>query len=160
MPVTLSPSGTRGTAIPGFAKALMKAGAGVGNLLFSMMGDRMKVQGRPLVLLTTVGAKSGKERQTLLGRFDDTENPGAWLVVGSNGGAARHPGWCHNLAANPDQAWATIKKHKTRVRPDSLAGSSYQEAWDRIVSSAPGYGSYLEKTDRHIPIIRLTSVTE
>ncbi len=92
MAVTLSPKGTRGTEIPGFAKALMKAGAGLGNLIFNMMGDRMKMQGQPLVLLTTVGAKSGKQRQALLGRFDDTEHPGAWLVVGSNGGRGPAPG--------------------------------------------------------------------
>ena len=158
MPVALSPSGTRGTEIPGFAMALMKAGSGLGNLFFNMMGDRMKMQGQPLVMLTTLGAKSGKQRQVLLGRFEDMEHPRAWLVVGSNGGAARHPGWCHNLAANPDQAWATVDKHKFRVRADSLDGIEYREAWDRIVSLAPGYKSYLEKTDRHLPIIRLTPV--
>ncbi|MET0565264.1 MAG: nitroreductase family deazaflavin-dependent oxidoreductase [Acidimicrobiia bacterium] len=160
MVVTLSPKGTRGTEIPGFAKALMRAGSGLGNFLFNMMGDRMKVQGQPLILLTTVGAKSGKQRQALLGRFEDTKHPGAWLVVGSNGGAARHPGWCHNLAANPDQGWATVDKQETRVRADSLDGNEYQEAWDRIVSLAPGYGSYLDKTDRHIPIIRLTPLAD
>jgi deazaflavin-dependent oxidoreductase (nitroreductase family) len=158
MAVTLSPRGTRGTEIPGFAKALMKGGSGLGNAMFNVMGDRMKMQGQPLVLLTTMGAKTGKERKTLLGRFDDTEHPGAWLVVGSNGGAARHPGWCHNLAASPEQAWATVDKHKSKVRADSLDESEYQEAWDRIVSLAPGYASYLEKTDRKIPIIRLTPV--
>jgi len=156
MAVTLSPKGTRGSEIPGFAKTLMNAGSGLGNLLFNMMGDRMKMQGQPLVLLTTVGAKSGKERKALLGRFDDAEHPGSWLVVGSNGGAARHPGWCHNLAADPDQAWATVDKEKTRVRAVSVEGNEYRVAWDRIVSLAPGYGSYLDKTDRHIPIIRLT----
>jgi deazaflavin-dependent oxidoreductase (nitroreductase family) len=160
MAVTLAPKGTRGTGIPGFAKTLMKAGSGLGNLLFNTLGDRMKMQGQPLVLLTTMGAKSGKERKALLGRFDDTEHPGAWLVVGSNGGAARHPGWCHNLVANPDRAWATVDKQETRVRADSLEGEEYQEAWDRIVSLAPGYGSYLEKTDRKIPIIRLTPVED
>jgi deazaflavin-dependent oxidoreductase (nitroreductase family) len=158
MTVILAPKGTRGTEIPGFARALMKAGAGLGNLIFNTMGDRMKMQGQPLVLLTTMGAKSGKERKALLGRFDDMEHPGAWLVVGSNGGAARHPGWCHNLIANPDRAWATVDKEKTRVRADSVEGVEYQVAWDRIVSLAPGYGSYLEKTDRHIPIIRLAPV--
>ena len=160
MSVTLSPRGSRGTEIPGFAKALMKAGAGLGNLIFNTMGDRMKMQGQPLVLLTTTGAKTGKQRQALLGRFDDTEHPGAWLVVGSNGGAARHPAWCHNLIANPDQAWATVDKQKARVRADSVEGREYQEAWDRIVSLAPGYDSYLEKTDRKIPIIRLTPVQD
>ena len=158
MAVTLAPKGTRGTEIPGFAKTLMKAGSGLGNLLFNMMGDRMKMQGQPLVLLTTIGAKSGKQRKVLLGRFDDTEHPDAWLVVGSNGGAARHPGWCHNLAANPNKAWATVDKQTTRVRADSVEGDNYQVAWDRIVSLASGYGSYLQKTDRMIPIIRLTPV--
>jgi deazaflavin-dependent oxidoreductase (nitroreductase family) len=158
MAVTLSPRGTRGTEIPGFAKALMKGGSGLGNALFNMMGDRMKMQGQPLVLLTTVGAKTGKQRKTLLGRFDDTDHPGAWLVVGSNGGAARHPGWCHNLAASPEQAWATVDKRTTGVRAESLDGNEYQRAWDRIVSLAPGYKSYLQKTDRKIPIIRLTPV--
>ena len=92
MAVTLYPKGTRGTEIPGFAKALMRAGAGLGNLIFNTMGDRMKMQGLPLVLLTTMGAKSGKERKALLGRFDDPEHPGAWLVVGSNGGGGSAPG--------------------------------------------------------------------
>ena len=78
----------------------MKAGAGLGNLIFNTMGHRMKLQGQPLVLLTTTGAtRPGKQRQALLGRFDDTEHPGAWLVVGSNGGAARHPA----LAPQPNR---------------------------------------------------------
>jgi deazaflavin-dependent oxidoreductase (nitroreductase family) len=160
MAVTLSPKGTRGTQIPGFAKPVMKAGMGLSHVVFDLMGDRMKVQGRPLLELTTVGAKTGKKRRALMGRFADPYHPEAWLVVGSNGGAAGHPGWCYNLAANPDQAWMTIEKTTNRVRPDSLHGEEWQEAWDRVVSLSPGYGPYLAKTDRKIPIIRLTPVAD
>jgi deazaflavin-dependent oxidoreductase (nitroreductase family) len=158
MPVILSPSGTRGAEMPSFLGPLMKAGMGLSHFVFNLMGDRMKVQGQPLVLLTTVGARTGEKRGALMGRFADPGHPDSWLVVGSNAGAARHPGWCHNLAKNPDQAWMTIEKRTTKVAPDSLHGDQWQEAWDRVVSLAPGYGQYLEKTDRHIPIIRLTPV--
>jgi deazaflavin-dependent oxidoreductase (nitroreductase family) len=144
-------------SIPGFAKPLLKAGMGLSHVAFGLLGDRMKVQGRPLLELTTVGARTGKKRQVVLGFFDDPARPSAWIVVGSNGGAARHPGWCHNLARHPDQAWVTLSGRQTRVTPDSLHGQERASAWDRIVALAPGYGRYTEKTDREIPIIRLTS---
>ena len=67
MAVALPPNGTRGAQIPGFAKPLMKAGMGLSHVVFDLMGDRMKVQGRPLLEVTTVGAKTGKERRALMG---------------------------------------------------------------------------------------------
>ena len=159
MAVTLPPAGTRGVSIPGFAKPLMAAGMGLTHLVYGMLGDRMKIQGRPLLELTTIGAKTGKTRRVLLAWFEDPDCPGSWLVVGSNGGATRHPGWCHNLARNPDQAWAKVSGQETRVRPDSLHGEERSAAWDRVVALAPGYGRYTETTDREIPIIRLTPVS-
>ena len=160
MPVELSPSGTQGGSIPGFAKPLMAVGMGLSHLAYGALGDRMKVQGRPLLELTTVGARTGKRRRVLLGWFEDPTHPGACIVVGSNGGAARHPGWCHNLARNPGQAWAKVSGVETRVTPDTLHGAERADAWERIVSLAPGYGRYTEKTDREIPVIRLTPVTD
>ena len=160
MPVTLSPGGTRGVSIPGFAKPLMAVGMGLSHLAFRVLGDRMKIQGRPLLELTTIGARSGKRRRVLLAWFEDPTHPRAYLVVGSNGGAASNPGWCHNLARNPDQAWAKISGVETRVTPDSLHGEERADAWERIVTLAPGYVRYTEKTDREIPIIRLTPVAD
>lgn len=157
MPVTLSQGGTRGVSIPGFVKPLMKAGMGLFHLGFGMFGDRMKVQGRPLLELTTIGAKTGKRRRVILGYFDDLAEPGSWNVVGSNGGAAKHPAWCHNLARN-DEAWVKMGGRETRVRADSLSGDERAAAWDQVVALAPGYGPYTEKTDRELPIIRLTPV--
>lgn len=156
MPVELSPNGTRGVVIPKFALPLMKAGMGLSHLVFRMRGDRMRVQGQPLLMLTTVGARTGKRRHSMLARFADPGHPGTWLVVGSGGGSVRHPSWCYNLAKNPDQVWIHVGKQDLKVHPDSLHGSEREEAWKRVVSLAPGYGPYETKTNREIPIIRLT----
>ncbi len=118
----------------------------------------MKVRGQPLLLLTTVGARTGKRRHTVLARFEDPAHPGAWLVVGSGAGSTRHPGWCHNLAKNPDQVWISVDKQEIEVDPESLPGAEREDAWKRVVSQFPGYGKYEKTTDRQIPIIRLTPV--
>ena len=156
MSVTLPPNGTRGFVMPKVVQPLNKAGMRVSHLIFRMLGDRMKAQGRPLLLLTTVGAKTGQKRHAILGRFTDPNHPGAWLIVGSGAGSQRHPDWCHNLAKNPDEVWIQIGKDHLKVQPQSLSGAERQKAWEMVVSEAPGYKKYETTTDREIPIIRLT----
>lgn len=156
MSVTLPPNGTRGVTMPRFVLPLMKAGMGLSHLVFRMLGDRMKIQGQQLLMLTTVGAKTSLRRHAVLARFPDPSHPGTWLVIGSNGGSARHPSWCYNLAKNPEQAWIKMGKEVLKIHPDSVIGAEREEAWKRVVSAAPGYGRYETTTDREIPIIRLT----
>lgn len=156
MAVKLSPPGTRGFVMPRAARPLAKAGMKLSHFMYRHMGDRMKVQGQPLLELSTVGAKSGVPRHAALARFDDPTHPGAWLVIGSNNGAAQHPSWCYNLAKNPDQVSVTIGKREIQVHPESLEGEERDAAWKRVVSLAPLYGRYEQTTDRRIPIIRLT----
>lgn len=115
----------------------------------------MKIQGQPLLRLTTVGAKTGKRRQTVLAWFADEGRDDAWLVVGSNGGSARHPGWAFNLARSPSDAWIDLGDGDLPVEAELLAGTDYEEAWDRVVELAAGYGRYEDLTDREIPIFRL-----
>jgi len=158
MAVKLGPGGTRGFVMPRAARPLAKAGMGLSHLVYRILGDRMKVQGQPLLQLTTVGARSGEKRHAVLARFEDSNGPGSWLIVGSNAGAARHPSWCHNLVKNPGQAWVTIGQQEVKVYPESLEGDEREAAWRRIVSLAPGYGKYEQTTDRLIPLIRLTPV--
>lgn len=134
----------------------MKVGTGLSHFMFRRLGDRMKIQGRPLLMLKTVGARTGRERHTTLARFEDTGRPGAWVVVGSAGGSARNPSWCYNLAKNPDQVWVTVANEDYKVHPESLHGAEREEAWKRIVALAPGFGKYETTTDRVIPVIRLT----
>jgi deazaflavin-dependent oxidoreductase (nitroreductase family) len=134
--------------------AVMNAGS---TGFFRLLGGRMRVQGRPLLLLTTAGAKTGKRRQTTLGSFpDDPVSPDTWLVVASAGGAATHPAWYMNLARRPDAVSIDIQGRHVAVEPQSLHGPERERAWARIVALAPGYGKYKVQTDREIPIVRLT----
>jgi deazaflavin-dependent oxidoreductase (nitroreductase family) len=146
--------------MPRAIQPLAQAGMKLSHLMYQYLGDRMKVQGRPLLELNTVGARSGVPRHATLARFDDPTHPGSWLVIGSNAGAAEHPAWCYNLAKNPDQVSVTVGKREIEVQPESLEGEERDAAWKEVVSLAPGYGRYERTTDRRIPIIRLTPKRE
>ena len=113
-----------------------------------------KFQGMDLLYLTTVGAKSGQKRQSTVARFAEGTN--AWLVVASAAGSANNPAWYYNIAAHPDQVWVEFGGNQRRVTPVQLEGEERAEAWQRITQVQPRYASYEQKTDRAIPIIRLT----
>jgi deazaflavin-dependent oxidoreductase (nitroreductase family) len=125
------------------------------NVLVYRLFARRRFMGNKLLLLNTVGAKTGKTRLATLGRFPEGDN--AWLIVGSASGDARHPAWYLNLAKNPDKVSIEFEGRTVRVRPESLKGAEREAAWQRVVSEAPMYNRYLEKTDREIPIVRLTA---
>ena len=125
--------------------------------MFRLLGRRMRVQGRPLLLLTTTGAKTGRIRQSTLGWFPDAEGPSeAWLIVASAAGAAAHPSWYVNLARRPEGAAIEVDGRRIAVNAESLHGAVRERAWARIVALAPGYGKYEQQTDREIPVVRLT----
>lgn len=113
-----------------------------------------KFQGMELLYLTTVGAKSGEKRQSTVTRFADGDD--AWLIVASAGGAVKNPAWYHNIAAHPDQVWAEFGGKQQRVTPSQLAGQARELAWQRITQAQPRYAGYQKKTDREIPVIKLT----
>jgi deazaflavin-dependent oxidoreductase (nitroreductase family) len=110
--------------------------------------------GFPILVITTIGAKTGHERSHILGGFPDGHD--AWLIVASKGGAADHPAWFHNIAKNPDQVWVQIGNRRFRADVESLRGKEREDAYQRVVDVAPTYGGYLKKTDREIPVIRVT----
>jgi deazaflavin-dependent oxidoreductase (nitroreductase family) len=109
--------------------------------------------GQPLLLLTTVGARSGRAHTVPLLWFPD--GPDRWLIVASYGGMAAHPAWYVNLVKHPDQAWIEVNGRKQQVQPESLRGPEREAAWRRITSTAPNYETYQSKTDREIPVVRL-----
>lgn len=125
----------------------------INDLIFRIFRNRDFNGGRVL-MLTTVGARSGQQRRSTLGYFPDGAN--GWIIIGSAGGAAKHPAWIYNLARHPDQVWVEIGNQKIKVTPETLNGEARAQAWQRVVAAAPGYGSYESKTDREIPIIRLS----
>ena len=107
-----------------------------------------------MVLLTTRGAKTGRTRTVPLGGFSAADD--SWLVVGSLAGAPRHPGWIYNMAKHPDEIWLEVGREKLKVRAKTLEGPDRAEALTRIGTIAPPYVNYQQKTDREIPIVRLT----
>ncbi|MFB9447634.1 nitroreductase family deazaflavin-dependent oxidoreductase [Dactylosporangium vinaceum] len=110
------------------------------------------MNGRPVIVLTSVGAKSGKIRKTPLMRV---EHDGEYAVVASQGGAPTHPVWYHNLVANPH-----VELQDGPVRKDYTArevqGEERQQWWERANKAWPHYDEYQTKTDRQIPVFVLT----
>ena len=156
MAIRVSPPGTRGTRIP---KPLLKLFKPMGTLLIRRYrrsgGTRVSSRmGFPVVLLTTRGAKSGRARTSPVGGFPDGDN--SWLVAASLGGAAHHPAWFFNMAKHPDDIWLEVGTDRFKVSAESLEGTERAEALARIAAIAPRYGAYQQKTDREIPIVRLT----
>jgi deazaflavin-dependent oxidoreductase (nitroreductase family) len=151
-----TPRGTYGTSMPSFTAPVMKF---MNNQMIKRSrrsgASGRKMMGMDTLVLTTVGAKTGQKRQTLLGWFPDGD--GAWLIVASAGGAAANPAWYHNLAAHPDQVQIEVGGKTVNVTPAQLAGPERDAAWQRITAAQPRYAGYEKKTDRVIPVIRLTT---
>ncbi len=105
----------------------------------------------PIVVITSVGAKSGHLRKNPVMKV---ERDGAYLAVASKGGAPENPEWYHNFKAHPVvELQDGAEKHVYRVR--ELEGDERQDWWDHAVATWPTYASYAEKTDRLIPLFLL-----
>lgn len=155
--IRIPPRGTRASGR--WMTPLMKVGKPFMDMQVSRYrktaGDKPPVMmGFPVVLLTTVGARTGRERTNVLGGFPDGDD--AWLIVASKGGAASHPAWFVNLARNPDQVWLEVGNRKFRAHVESLQGAEREAALARVARVAARYADYQAKTDREIPVIRLT----
>jgi len=113
-----------------------------------------ELKGKPVVLLTTVGAKTGKLRKTPLMRV---EHDGHYAVVASLGGAPKHPVWYHNIVAHPRvelQDGPETGEYEAR----ELSGDEKATWWERAVAVWPDYADYQRKTDREIPVFVLTPI--
>ena len=109
-------------------------------------------QGHHVIILTSVGAKTGKIRKTPLMRV---EHDGDYAVVASLGGAPEHPVWYYNLTANPRvelQDGPVKKDYQAREVDDA----DYATWWERAVAAWPDYAEYQKKTTRTIPLFVLT----
>ena len=107
---------------------------------------------RPVVVLTSIGAKTGKLRKTALMRV---EHDGEYAVVASLGGAPKHPAWYHNLVAHP-QVELQDGAHKRDYVAREVHGAERALWWERAVASWPDYDAYQQKTTRTIPVFVLT----
>ncbi|MFE0205659.1 nitroreductase/quinone reductase family protein [Streptomyces sp. NPDC058985] len=104
-----------------------------------------------LLLLTTTGARTGRSRTTTLGYV---RHGGALLVVASNLGAPRHPGWYHNLLAHP-VVGVEIGSRSFEALAVPAEGPRREELFAHVVRAAPGYGDYQARTVRPLPVVVL-----
>jgi len=114
------------------------------------------LRGRPIVVLTSVGRRTGKLRKTALMRV---EHEGRYAVVASLGGAARNPVWYHNLKAQPH-----VELQDGAVTRDYLAreadGAEREAWWARAVETWPDYAGYARRTKRTIPVFVLEPIDD
>lgn len=109
------------------------------------------MMGKPIIILTTVGNKSGKVRKTPLMRV---EHDGSYAVVASLGGAPKNPVWYYNIIANPEVELQDGAEKKHYVAHEAT-GEEKAQWWERAVAAWPDYDNYQAKTDRAIPLFVL-----
>lgn len=126
--------------------------------LYELTGGRGPIGralGVDMVVVTMRGRRTGRDRRIPLAAVRDGE---AWIVVGSNGGKARAPGWVLNLRAHPDvtvQHRATTTAHRAR----ELTGEGARRQWALVIAAYPGFAVYRDRTDRLIPLFALEPAT-
>jgi F420H(2)-dependent quinone reductase len=142
--------------LSGPARLAWKLGSGAhagvyratGGKLFGRMGKS------PILLLNTVGRKSGKKRTSPLLYAMDGED---FVVIASKGGASAHPAWYLNLMANPE-ATVEIEDREVRVKAEEADSEEKSRLWQKMVEMYPAYDAYQEKTEREIPLLVLHPV--
>jgi deazaflavin-dependent oxidoreductase (nitroreductase family) len=114
------------------------------------------LRGKPIVVITSVGARTGKLRKTALMRV---EHDGDYAVVASKGGSVRNPAWYHNLKANPH-----VELQDGPVKRDYLAREVTDDEkaawWARSLEVWPDYAGYQKKTTRQIPVFVLEQIED
>jgi deazaflavin-dependent oxidoreductase (nitroreductase family) len=132
---------------------MQKVTSRIHRFLHAASGGRLgnKMMGAPVLFLTTVGRKSGKEHISPLLYLADGD---AMVVVASNGGYAKHPAWYHNILAQPD-VQVKVNGRVIKAHAEVASGAEKARLWPQAVSMYKGYANYQEKTSRDIPVVIL-----
>ena len=126
--------------------------------LYNVSGGRIggKMGKVPVLLLTTTGRKTGKQRTLpLIYIMDDS----AYVITASAGGADTHPGWFFNIRNNP-QATIQVKDKRINVTAEIAGKEKKSELWTRLIEVAPNFAGYQKRTSREIPMVILRPVEE
>ncbi len=132
-----------------FLRLFMGLQVGIYRLTGGKLGGAML--GFKLLLLITKGRKSGKTYTTPLGLFQQGDD---YLIVASNAGQPIHPAWYFNLKSNPQVTIQVLDKVMPATA-EILSGEARTQAWRQVISSAPSYAKYEQRTTREIPLIVL-----
>lgn len=139
-----------------FGKWAMKRMSRFNVFLYRVSGGRLGGKfpsGAPILLLTTIGRKSGKPRTLPLLYLEDGEQ---LVIVASKGGHDHHPLWYLNLVANPEVKVQVGKQHR-EMRAETASEPDRERLWPQLVEMYKGYGKYEKRTDRNIPVVVLSS---
>lgn len=110
-------------------------------------------EGAPMIILHTIGARTGAERETPLVYFP--QDDGTMVIVASAGGAPNNPAWYHNAVANP-RFDVEVGTERFPVDAVEITGEERDLVWKAVVDERAGFGEYQEKTERLIPLLRLS----
>jgi F420H(2)-dependent quinone reductase len=135
------------------ANLALKLGSSVHAGVYRATGGKLfgRMGASPILLLKTVGRKSGKKRATPLLYVVDGEN---FVIIASKGGTPTHPAWYLNLKANPDVT-IEVGDRKVRVRAEEVDGEVKARLWQKMTEMYPTYNDYQTKTKREIPLLVL-----
>jgi F420H(2)-dependent quinone reductase len=124
--------------------------------IYRLSGGRLasKQMGMPMLMLTTTGRKSGKERSHVLLYIPDGDR---MLIMASNNGQDKHPGWYYNIQANP-QVDVRYGTKRGKFKATIADPQQRQELWDRVVKKHVFYAHHQSKTEREIPVVVLTPI--
>jgi deazaflavin-dependent oxidoreductase (nitroreductase family) len=124
--------------------------------LFRLSGGRLgsKMGKQSVLLLHTLGRKSGKPYTTPLAYFRDGQD---YLVVASNWGKNKNPDWFQNLMRQP-RTTIQVKNQTLPVEAHQVEGEEYERLWELVGSQNQQYLQYQEQTPRQIPIVILTPI--
>jgi len=135
-------------------KSLMGIFIALNVWVYRLSGGRVmgRMGAAPILLLTTVGRKSGKRRTVPLLYLEDG---GRFAIVASYGGAPRHPAWFVNLEANP-RVELQVRRLKFSATARKASAEEKAQLWPRLVAIYPAYADYQKRTTRDIPVVILT----
>lgn len=112
---------------------------------------RGRLMGKDVLVLTTVGRKTGRTRRTPLFFVRDG---GDYVIVASNGGDERYPGWWHNLRADP-RAAIQVRDRQLPCRAEEVGAAAAADLWPRLTAVYGGYARYRRETKRPLTLFRL-----
>jgi deazaflavin-dependent oxidoreductase (nitroreductase family) len=145
---------TAATLRSAFRRATIRAVGRAHTVLYRLSRGRLagSISGIPVLLLTTTGRRSGKQRTTPLLYFRDGDD---LVVIASNGGEDRAPAWWLNLHAHPGAA-VTMRGEAVAVTAADATPDVHARLWREITARFPGYAAYQRRTTRPIPVVILT----
>ena len=153
------PEGLDKPYVPKIIKVMSQVNTAVYRWTGGLLGSTWRVGsafpwGIPVLLLTTIGRKSGQPRTLPLLFIEEGDHI---IIVASKGGLPSEPLWYKNLVANPE-CDVQIKRRKLKAKARTASPEEREELWPKLVAHYPDYASYATWTDRIIPVVILEPI--